>query len=185
MNSDDPMGKEARPDRNPTQPNEQRSDIDPRRLRALEALLEGATAAEVAVELGVNRSTIWRWTREPTFAAQYRAAASDRLEHAASRLDDAARGAVDVLHDVAQNEEIDPGVRVRAASSLLQHAGFVRRVAEWETERDASFRSALARGERTQDLLALVAADMARIPEGRAAMRAQLRLTQKTDGESE
>ncbi len=41
--------------------------LDPRRLRAVDLLAVGKRAAEVADELAVNRTTVWRWRDEPAF----------------------------------------------------------------------------------------------------------------------
>jgi transposase len=112
---------------NPTQPDAQPPEPPDQRDRAQELLLFGLNVPEVARELGVSRSTVWRWTRSPDFAARYRVAAQKRVSEAAERLDDAAEGAVAVLSELAEAEEQPAAIRVRAASALLQHASFARR----------------------------------------------------------
>lgn len=51
--------------------------LDERQLRAVDLLASGRAASEVAAELGVDRTTLWRWLQEPPFAASLN---SRRLE---------------------------------------------------------------------------------------------------------
>jgi hypothetical protein len=48
------------------------TDLTPRQLAAARLIAAGRTLPEVALELRLNRSTIWRWTRDPTFQAELR-----------------------------------------------------------------------------------------------------------------
>lgn len=90
------------------------------RERALELLLQGATCPEVAVELEVHRSTVWRWTRTPKFARHLRAVATERIQAASVRLDLALGTAIDLLEDVVVDKQQPVTVRVRAAEALLR-----------------------------------------------------------------
>ncbi|MBK7582094.1 MAG: hypothetical protein IPI67_18045 [Myxococcales bacterium] len=110
--------------RNPTQ---QIAEPPDPRDRAQELLLLGLSIPEVARELGIARSTCWRWTRSPDFAARYRIAAQKRVSAAAERLDDAAESAITVLAELADDDAQPAAIRVRAASALLGHASFARR----------------------------------------------------------
>lgn len=102
------------------------TDPDPRQARALERLLEGLAPTAVARELGVDRSTLWRWRATPWFAARYREALDERAGDAALRLDAAAGAALDLLESVIEDPAHPIAVRVRAAESVLRHSALTR-----------------------------------------------------------
>lgn len=134
---------------------------DGRKARALELLCEGRPVAKVASELGAHRGTVWRWMRDAPFRAAYRAALVERVQDGALRLDAAACGALELLEDVCQDDDAPLAVRVRAAESLLRHAGEARanvvKVFEAQSRKaadipprevmDTALRSALASSE--------------------------------------
>jgi hypothetical protein len=62
-----PISKSQQP-QTPPQP----SSLTPRQLAAARLIAAGRTLPEVALELRLNRSTVWRWTRDPTFQAELR-----------------------------------------------------------------------------------------------------------------
>lgn len=110
-----------------TECNETRStDLDGPRARALELLLAGDTPAAVARELGVDRTTLWRWRTSSSFARRYREAMGERAADAAVRLDAAAGKALDLLESVIDDEAHPMIVRLRAADSVLRHAALTR-----------------------------------------------------------
>jgi len=51
-------------ERNEVQP------LDSRQLRAVDLLAAGRTNTEVAAEIGVDRTTVWRWGTDPFFRAE-------------------------------------------------------------------------------------------------------------------
>jgi AcrR family transcriptional regulator len=91
--------------------------------RALELLLEGGKVPEVATEVGVSRATVWRWTREPDFAARLTAARDERAKAAFDRLDQAVLDALEVIVALVRDPEAPPTVRLKAAESVLSRAG--------------------------------------------------------------
>jgi hypothetical protein len=46
--------------------------LTPRQLAAARLVAAGKTVPDVARELNLNRSTVWRWSREPAFGAELR-----------------------------------------------------------------------------------------------------------------
>jgi len=96
--------------------------MQPNQQRAIDLLLGGQSCREVAEELGVNRSTVWRWQQEPGVADELRAMRGDRRHAIRESVDAAALDAVGVLYDIMRDEMISPAVRVRAARVLLERA---------------------------------------------------------------
>jgi hypothetical protein len=107
-----------------TERNENRNgaDLGGLRMRALELLCGGATASEVAREVGVDRSTVWRWTKDPVFAARFRATALERAQDAAARLDHSFIAAVDLLESVVTDVVQPTALRIRAAEALIRRS---------------------------------------------------------------
>jgi hypothetical protein len=57
----------------PQQPPQQcPTSLTPRQLAAARLIAAGRALPDVALELRLNRSTIWRWTRDPAFQAELR-----------------------------------------------------------------------------------------------------------------
>lgn len=96
--------------------------MQPNRQRALELLIGGATATEVASALEVRRETVWRWQQEPQFAGALVAAQRARLAATRSTLDFAAVRAIDTIIAIMDDVEQPAAVRLRAADSLLKRA---------------------------------------------------------------
>ena len=90
---------------------------------ALTLLTSGATISEVAVELDVHRSTVWRWTRNEEFAHCLAETLQERIGLVKVQLECASMEAVSVLHGLMTNEDQSGSVRVQAARELLDRAG--------------------------------------------------------------
>lgn len=101
--------------------------LNPRQARALELLLAGGAVGEVAAELKVNRATVWRWLGDPTFAAALARERDARRTAVGEALGAAAGEAVAVLLAELRNAGGRPGDRVRAASAILDRAGWAAR----------------------------------------------------------
>jgi hypothetical protein len=89
---------------------------------ALAALLSEPTIASAAAKAGIGESTLLRWMADPAFRDRYREARREAIEHAVSRLQQAAGKAVDVLVAVAEDRTSAPAARVSAAKTVLEHA---------------------------------------------------------------
>jgi len=55
-----------------TNPIESQVALDARQLAAARLVAMGFSTAETAEELALNRTTVWRWQRDPAFAAELR-----------------------------------------------------------------------------------------------------------------
>ena len=100
-----------------------RTESQPRMQRGLDLLLAGATVPDVAREVGVNRSTVWRWTQEPEFAAQLRADRASRRYAVQEAIHAVALEAVAYMATLVRDEAAPPAVRLKAACALLDRAG--------------------------------------------------------------
>ena len=100
-----------------------RNTAEPERERAMDMLLAGCSPPAIAKEIGVGRTTLWRWTREPDFVLELQRRRQDRRELVQTALVDSALQAVAVLHEVMTDKEVNPAMRVKAAETLLARAG--------------------------------------------------------------
>ena len=92
-------------------------DIDAQKQRAIRLLLEGNCVSKTAETVGVDRSTIHRWLREPRFIAERNRLAKEARDACQERLRYLAGSAVEV---VAQ--AIEEG-NLKAAMSLIKIVG--------------------------------------------------------------
>jgi hypothetical protein len=98
--------------------------LPPNVARALDAMIGGATDAEIARELECDRVTVWRWRHRPDVAGVLAAARAERLHEVAGRLRDAAPRALDLLVRILDDDDAPVSVRVKAAGEILDRAGF-------------------------------------------------------------
>ena len=88
--------------------------------RALDLLVAGRRDSEVADELGINRTTVWRWRTDDM---AFQAALNDRRHDAWNAAIEQLRGLVaPALESLA--EELEGPRRLRAAIAILEIAGF-------------------------------------------------------------
>ncbi len=97
--------------------------MQPKQQRALDLLLAGHATTAVAAEVGVRRETIWRWTQDPTFAAEVSRRQAERRQAIHSELDAGVLEAVQMLRGLVADPEAPAGARVRAATALMDRAG--------------------------------------------------------------
>lgn len=92
---------------------------------AMDLLLMGKSTEEVGKAVGVRRETVWRWTKDPDFAAKIDEARAERRERLSIAIEDAAHRAAEVL--VSGLDDSAPwGVRLRAAENILNRVGVKR-----------------------------------------------------------
>lgn len=107
--------------RNGTQ---QKAQLSARQTRALWLYAQGSTDAEVAIELGVERSTAWRWrTADLAFRRELRRSNAVATKAAAARLEGLVDRALDVVRSVLDDDDAPVAVRLRAAEIVLHRAG--------------------------------------------------------------
>ena len=93
------------------------SDINAQKQRAILLLLEGATITKTAETIGVDRSTMHRWLREPHFIAERNRRAKEAREACQERLRHLADAAVEVVGKAVESGNL------KAALSLLKIVG--------------------------------------------------------------
>lgn len=87
---------------------------------AIAALLNGPTLEQAAVECGIAVSTLRRWLKDETFAAQYREAKSALVQTATAKLRKEMGKSVRVLAAIAGNRKAPPASRVSSAVALIR-----------------------------------------------------------------
>ena len=95
-----------------------------RRQEALILIVMGRTTGEAAQKLGIDRTTVYRWTRDPEFCAALREVRDERFATARRMLETHVSELVGVLIRIARDPRQLAAVRVRAASELLDRVGF-------------------------------------------------------------
>jgi uncharacterized small protein (DUF1192 family) len=71
--------------------------LDPRRLRAADLISLGQTDAEVAQELGVDRTSLWRWRQQPAFQVELERRRDELWTTSLDRLPQLLASALDVV----------------------------------------------------------------------------------------
>jgi hypothetical protein len=97
-----------------------RNELSQRQRNAVELLLQGLSDQEAAAQVGVDRSTIFRWRKSIAFARELDRQRRLRCERAANQLQSMVPSALSILRQ--QLESDDPKQRIRAATILLRVA---------------------------------------------------------------
>jgi len=117
--------------------------------KALEALLHTGEVSHAATAAGVSRDTVYRWMKQPLFAAAVREAEARALDEVSRVLIRLSRSAVGTLAGAMADREAPLGARVRAADITLNRLLQVRELATIE-ERLAALEAAASTGERSR-----------------------------------
>ena len=102
----------------------QSNELQPNQQRALELAWKGCTVSDIAQELGVHRTTVWRWTQDPEFIVLLNQLRSETRSGIARELEQASIQSVTCLRDIVDCPDTAKGHRIRAAVSILDRAGF-------------------------------------------------------------
>jgi putative insertion element HTH domain-containing protein len=93
--------------------------LTPQQRRAVDLVTEGRRWTEVAAEIGIDRTTMWRWRQNPMFEAEINSRRhelwSDWVEHLRNLVPKALE---------ALESELEGRNRLRAAVGILKLAGF-------------------------------------------------------------
>lgn len=87
--------------------------------KLLAALLQSGTIQQAAQSAGISEATALRYLKEETFAAAYREARREVVNHAVVTLQGACGEAVQTLRDVATDGSAPASSRVSAARAIL------------------------------------------------------------------
>lgn len=93
--------------------------MTPQQQRAVDLLMQGTRAAEVAAAVGVDRVTVWRWRQMPEVEAEINARRHELWDASIERLRSLVPQALETLAS-----ELEGKHRLRAAETLLRVAGF-------------------------------------------------------------
>lgn len=97
------------------------NDLTPRQEAALERLLAGERPTDVARALEIDRVTLWRWRRVPTFRGRLDMAEQEALAAARQRLVRAAEQAADVVVNAVEQGDVRAALALLKGLRLLGH----------------------------------------------------------------
>ena len=89
--------------------------------RAIKALLEHRTVGAAAEVAGVAERTIYRWFDVPAFRAALNKSEGDAIDQATRNLLTLSKAAINVFYEIMKDEDISPGIRLRAADRVMDH----------------------------------------------------------------
>lgn len=92
--------------------------INARQKRTIEALLTCRTAVEALEQVGVSRTTYYRWMNNPDFVLHLREAEALGLDEATRYLDTGRYNALETIEGLMATSESD-AIRLRAAQIYL------------------------------------------------------------------
>lgn len=95
------------------------ADLAIQKQRALQLLLEGKSASQVAEMIGVDRTTIYRWLKEPSFIAERNRQANELRDAAQSRLHALVGKSIEVVE-----RQLAAG-NLKAALAVLKSTGMM------------------------------------------------------------
>jgi hypothetical protein len=102
--------------------NEDATELSLQQEQLILAMLRSPTKGDAARAAGVPPRTMYNWLRTPTFRAALRAARRGLFDNALMGLDRNSAAAVQLLADVVADKAEEIGIRVRAATKLLDRA---------------------------------------------------------------
>ena len=116
------------------------NNLTPEQIKAAQHLASGMSQTEAAEAVGVERNTVWRWTREEAFAAYLDGLKTALVQEGEAALIAGVHGAVNLLVKCVDLDfPIHPtsvGVmaqRIKAAESILDRSGLPKVTREERT----------------------------------------------------
>jgi len=89
------------------------------------ALLEHGSNEKAAAALGIDATTVWRWSKKPEVQEQLRKARAEAFSAGIGRLAFLTTLAVDTILEIISDKKAPASVRLRAAESVLCRADTV------------------------------------------------------------
>ena len=86
-------------------------------------MVEGRSLVEVAADVGVDRSTLWKWRTSPTFATALSEAMTHGLDAAKSRIASLREKSLDVIESILDDVGAPPAVRLKAVEMVWSRSG--------------------------------------------------------------
>ena len=93
-----------------------------KKQEALRLLTAGHSMAITAEKLGMTRSAVWKWTKEPEFSAEMTVYRDKRAAGAQLALSYAVHEAVEALRGLMGNDETSDKDKIAAAKVLLDRS---------------------------------------------------------------
>jgi len=93
---------------------------NPKKEKAISALLSCRTIAEAANQAGVSERVIYNWLNEEAFQSEYRRARWQAAGQAIARLQQISTEAAEALRSVFSDTEAPASARVSAAKAVLE-----------------------------------------------------------------
>ena len=102
---------------------EKLAELKPKQEKLIIALMSKSTTEEAIEEAGINRSTAYRYMKDPVFSGEYRRIRSEAMQQVTSKLQQASILAVETLLDVMADKELSTSSsRVQASRTVLENA---------------------------------------------------------------
>ncbi len=103
-----------------------------RQQQAIQAIVATGDVTIAAQSVGVNRATLYRWMKQPTFVQAVHAAEADAVEDLSRMLVRLGRTAVATLARAMNDPATPPATKVRAADATLSKLLQLRELATLE-----------------------------------------------------
>ncbi|MGL9815791.1 phage replication protein [Enterococcus sp. DIV0098] len=97
-------------------------ELNIRQDRFLKALLETATIEAACKMAGINKTTGYKYLKDPVFMLEYRKIRRESMQQVTARLQKVSEEAVTVLQEVMNDKEASPSSRVQSAKNTLDIA---------------------------------------------------------------
>jgi len=98
-------------------------DLKPKQEKFIISLMSKATTEEAIKDAGINRSTAYKYLRDPEFSNEYRRIRRETMQQVTSKLQNASSIAVETLLDVMADKELSTSSsRVQASRTVLENA---------------------------------------------------------------
>lgn len=98
-------------------------DLKPKQEKFIISLMSKATTEEAIKDAGINRSTAYKYLRDPDFSNEYRRIRRETMQQVTSKLQNASFIAVETLLDVMADKELSTSSsRVQASRTVLENA---------------------------------------------------------------
>ena len=108
------------------------STLTSRQKLAIEAIIATGDMTIAAQSVGVNRATLYRWMKQPTFVQAVHVAEADAVEDLSRMLVRLGRTAVATLAKAMSDPATPPATKVRAADATLTKLLQLRELATLE-----------------------------------------------------
>ena len=99
-------------------------ELDSKQISAVAGLTAGGSVTDVARQIGVDRSTIYRWLNEdPVFLSELNKEKQEQLRGIRAELSSLAQTATKTLRELLLTENTPSAVKLKAAATILQAVG--------------------------------------------------------------